>query len=229
MSFVNSISTSKGGTHVNYVTDPLIQAILKKVNTKNKGGMELKAHHVKLVTKIIEKLRNQIIFHVRAHLWVFVNSLIVNPTFDSQTKETLTLKVSQFGSKFSLSDKTIGAVIKSEIVESVLMWAKAKQQVELQRKMKGTVGKGGKDHVSGIPKLEDANDAGTKYSEKCTLILTEGESAKTSCVAGFSIVGKDRYGVFPLRVRCCVVSSFYLLNYSGKIVECPRSIIQTAG
>lgn len=47
VSFVNSICTSKGGTHVNYVTDPLVQAILKKVNTKNKGGMELKAHHVK--------------------------------------------------------------------------------------------------------------------------------------------------------------------------------------
>lgn len=47
ISFVNSICTSKGGTHVNYVTDPLVQAILKKVNTKNKGGMELKAHHVK--------------------------------------------------------------------------------------------------------------------------------------------------------------------------------------
>lgn len=139
-------------------------------------------------------------FCFRQHLWVFVNCLIVNPTFDSQTKETLTLKVSQFGSKFAVSEKTITAVTKSEIVESVLMWARAKQQVELQRKMKGTSGRGGKDHVSGIPKLEDANDAGTKYSESCTLILTEGESAKTSCVAGLSIVGKDRYGVFPLRV-----------------------------
>lgn len=49
VSFVNAIATSKGGSHVNYVTDPLVQAVLKKVNTKNKGGMELKAHHVKYV------------------------------------------------------------------------------------------------------------------------------------------------------------------------------------
>jgi DNA topoisomerase-2 len=37
-----------------------------------------------------------------AFSWVFVNSLIENPTFDSQTKETLTLKPSAFGSKCEL-------------------------------------------------------------------------------------------------------------------------------
>lgn len=51
----------------------------------------------------------------------------------------------------------------------------------------------------GIPKLEDANDAGTKDSSSCTLILTEGDSAKTLAVAGLGVVGRDRYGVFPLR------------------------------
>lgn len=35
-----------------------------------------------------------------------------------------------------------------------------------------------KARILGIPKLEDANDAGTKKSEECTLILTEGDSAK---------------------------------------------------
>jgi len=30
----------------------------------------------------------------------------------------------------------------------------------------------------GIPKLEDANDAGSRHAEQCTLILTEGDSAK---------------------------------------------------
>ncbi len=51
----------------------------------------------------------------------------------------------------------------------------------------------------GIPKLEDANDAGTKNSSQCTLILTEGDSAKTLAVSGLGVVGRDRYGVFPLR------------------------------
>ena len=54
-------------------------------------------------------------------------------------------------------------------------------------------------NFQGIPKLEDANDAGTKNSHLCTLILTEGDSAKTLAVAGLGVVGRDQYGVFPLR------------------------------
>ena len=53
--------------------------------------------------------------------------------------------------------------------------------------------------LKGIPKLDDANDAGTKNSKDCTLILTEGDSAKTLAVAGLGVVGRDKYGVFPLR------------------------------
>ena len=52
---------------------------------------------------------------------------------------------------------------------------------------------------AGIPKLEDANDAGTNRSIDCTLILTEGDSAKTLAVSGLGVIGRDRYGVFPLR------------------------------
>ena len=53
--------------------------------------------------------------------------------------------------------------------------------------------------LKGIPKLEDANDAGTKNSSLCTLILTEGDSAKSMAVSGLGVVGRDKYGVFPLR------------------------------
>ena len=53
--------------------------------------------------------------------------------------------------------------------------------------------------LKGMAKLEDANDAGTRYSADCTLILTEGDSAKALVVSGFSVVGRDKYGVFPLR------------------------------
>merc|ERR1719215_1208266 len=53
--------------------------------------------------------------------------------------------------------------------------------------------------VLGIPKLEDANDAGGKNSKECSLILTEGDSAKALAVAGLSVIGRDKFGVFPLR------------------------------
>jgi DNA topoisomerase-2 len=52
---------------------------------------------------------------------------------------------------------------------------------------------------SGVAKLEDANEAGTKNAHRCTLILTEGDSAKSLAVSGLGVVGRDHYGVFPLR------------------------------
>ena len=53
--------------------------------------------------------------------------------------------------------------------------------------------------LKGIPKLDDANEAGGKGSHDCTLILTEGDSAKSLAVSGLGVVGRDNYGVFPLR------------------------------
>lgn len=40
---------------------------------------------------------------------------------------------------------------------------------------------------------------GGKHSLECTLILTEGDSAKSLAVSGLGVIGRDRYGVFPLR------------------------------
>ena len=90
-------------------------------------------------------------------LRVFVNSLIENPAFDSQTKETLTLKKSEFGSKCDLSEKFLKKVCSSPIYEYVLQTLKAKETVSLHKTMKA--GKK-KQKLFGIQKLEDANDAG---------------------------------------------------------------------
>ena len=52
---------------------------------------------------------------------------------------------------------------------------------------------------AGLTKLDDANNAGGRNSEQCTLILTEGDSAKSLVIAGMSVAGRDNFGVFPLR------------------------------
>lgn len=41
--------------------------------------------------------------------------------------------------------------------------------------------------------------AGTGNFRQCTLILTEGDSAKSLAMSGIQIVGRDNYGVFPLK------------------------------
>ena len=177
MSFVNSIATTKGGKHVDHVADQVIKCIIESIKKKNKTGIDIKAHQVK------------------QHLWLFVNSLIVNPTFDSQTKETMTLVVKDFGSKCTLTEDFQKKVGKAGIIESVIMWSKFKADNQLKNKQ------GGKktNKLRGIAKLEDANEAGTKNSAGCTLILTEGDSAKTLAVAGLGVVGRDYYGVYPLK------------------------------
>ena len=81
------------------------------------------------------------------------------------------------------------------IVERVLSWAQAKSQAQLNKKQHGAK----HSKLKGIPKLDDANDAGGKNSRLCTLIVTEGDSAKSLAVSGLGVVGRDQYGVFPLR------------------------------
>ncbi|XP_065752579.1 DNA topoisomerase 2-alpha [Phocoena phocoena] len=177
ISFVNSIATSKGGRHVDYVADQIVTKLVDVVKKKNKGGVAVKAHQVK------------------NHMWIFVNALIENPTFDSQTKENMTLQVKSFGSTCQLSEKFIKAAIGCGIVESILNWVKFKAQVQLNKKCSAVK----HNRIKGIPKLDDANDAGGRNSTECTLILTEGDSAKTLAVSGLGVVGRDKYGVFPLR------------------------------
>ncbi|XP_004633941.1 DNA topoisomerase 2-alpha [Octodon degus] len=177
ISFVNSIATSKGGRHVDYVADQIVAKLADVVKKKNKGGVAVKAHQVK------------------NHMWIFVNALIENPTFDSQTKENMTLQAKSFGSTCQLSEKFIKAATGCGIVESILNWVKFKAQVQLNKKCSAVK----HNRIKGIPKLDDANDAGSRNSAECTLILTEGDSAKTLAVSGLGVVGRDKYGVFPLR------------------------------
>lgn len=84
---------------------------------------------------------------------------------------------------------------KCGIVESVLSWVRFKAMEKMDKQCH----KSKHVRLKGIPKLDDANNAGTKNSSSCTLILTEGDSAKSLAVAGLGVVGRDNYGVFPLR------------------------------
>ncbi|KAK3525400.1 hypothetical protein QTP86_031526, partial [Hemibagrus guttatus] len=177
ISFVNSIATTKGGRHIDYVVDQIVAKLIEVVKKKNKAGVSVKP------------------FQVKNHIWVFVNALIENPTFDSQTKENMTLQTKSFGSKCPLSEKFIRAATNCGIVESILNWVKFKAQIQLNKKCSSVK----HSKIKGIPKLDDANDAGGKHSSECTLILTEGDSAKSLAVSGLGVIGRDRYGVFPLR------------------------------
>ncbi|GKY99436.1 hypothetical protein MPSEU_000898200 [Mayamaea pseudoterrestris] len=175
VSFVNAINTYKGGNHVSYIADQ-VAAHLAKVLKRRK--------------KISEPKPNQI----KNHLNIFVSCLIVNPTFDSQTKEFLTSKPKTFGSEFKLSEKFLKAVEKSDIVTTIESYMNFRDNQALKKK-----GGTKKIKLTGIAKLDDANHAGSCKSSDCTLILTEGDSAKSLAMSGIAVVGRDYYGCFPLR------------------------------
>ena len=172
VSFVNGINTRTGGKHVEKVVGTIIGdfcelAAKKKVAVKP------------------GQLKDSVIF--------FVNATIVNPAFDSQTKEKLTTPAAKFGSTFK-SEKMVTQLVKLGLLDEAMaiMDAKANKDV---KKTDGSK----KRTIRGMPKLVDAAWAGTAKSTECTLILTEGDSAATSAITGLSVVGREKWGVFPLK------------------------------
>ena len=175
ISFVNGICTYHGGNHVDYVVNQIIKKLEIIILKKYKEAK------IKSTT-------------IKENLVIFIESVIDNPAFTSQTKETLKTKVSDFGSTFEPSDKLIKKLASSGIVDQIINMAKLKEESFLKKTDgKKTVS------VKGIPTLEDANWAGSKKSKLCKLILTEGDSAKALAMAGRSIIGSDAYGIFPLK------------------------------
>jgi len=173
-SFVNGINTRKGGKHVEtvqrHVLGDICEAAMKKKKLDLKPG----------------QLKDTLTF--------FVNATIVNPSFDSQTKEYLTTPVAKFGSTVSISTKFIDTLVKAGVLEE----AQAIVDAKANKDAKKTDG-AKKRTIHGLPKLEDALHAGTAKSSECTLILTEGDSAATSAIAGLKVVGREKWGIFPLR------------------------------
>jgi DNA topoisomerase-2 len=188
LSFANGINTIRGGKHIEYVTNMITKNLVDMAMAKKK--------------KVIKAQ------HIKDNLFVFVKALITNPSFDSQSKETLTTPVAKFGSKCELSDKFYDKLFKQGIID------KAISLTEFFDKKKLVKTDGKKISKIIVPKLDDANLAGTKNSAECTLILTEGDSAKTMAIAGLSVIGRDRYGVFPLRGKVLNVKDANLQKIS---------------
>jgi DNA topoisomerase II len=195
VSFVNGIYTFKGGKHVDNVANHIAKKLQHFVATK---GIKRKKHDIKTS-------------HIKDNMWIFLKSIIVNPSFDSQTKEYLTTPSTKFGSKFEISDKFIEQLSKIGIVEKALKLGEFKENSSASK----TDGK--KRSTIRVPKLDDANWAGTIKSKLCTLILTEGDSAKAFAISGLSIIGRDRYGVFPLRGKMLNVRDCPLKKASENI------------
>ena len=175
VSFVNGTCTSQGGKHV--------ECVLNQITKKLGDIISLKKKTIGIKPSFIKD-----------RIFLFIRATILNPVFTSQTKEICRTSVKDFGIKIEISDKFIEKLYKSGIVEEIISFTNFKNKRELSK----TPNTSRKTTIK-IDKLEDANFAGTNKSKNCTLILTEGDSARTFAISGLPVIGRDTYGVFPLR------------------------------
>lgn len=179
VSFVNGVFTNNGGKHVDHLTNQLVKKLSDILQTKKK------------ITGVKPS-------YFKDKLFIFLKSVIVNPSFSSQIKDNLTTPVKDFGvSKIIISDNTISKICKkTSILEDVSNLVNFKNNKTLIKADSSIVKKVSRLKIEN---LEDALYAGGKKSENCSLILTEGLSAKTFALSGLSIIGREFYGIFPLK------------------------------
>lgn len=150
VSFVNSVETKDGGTHVNYLTGQIINFVREQIKKKHKYDVKPS--------------------DIKQHLFLFIDATVINPAFSSQTKEKLITEVKDFGSSHEISDKLLKQILDSKITESILDWIQRKKDAEERAKLRNlnkTIDK------KTVIKLIDAKKRGNR--EKCTLSLFEGD------------------------------------------------------
>lgn len=175
ISFVNSVETYQGGTHVNYVINQIVEELRKIIKKKHKVEVSPA--------------------DIRGQMRIYVSANINRPRFSSQTKENMLSPVSEWKTSWSVPDKFIQKLLKSEIIQSVLDWVQAKAAAELAKELRKTNKDLGKQDPRRIENFSDATERVDRY--KCVVFLSEGLSAAKSIQGGR---GNNPYiASFPLR------------------------------
>ena len=174
VSFVNGISTFKGGKHVDYIMGQIVRKLCDYIEKKKKIKVNGSA--------------------IREQLILFLRCDVENPSFDSQTKDFMNTPSAKFGSNCSVSDAFIEKVAKMGVMDLACSLTEAKES-KLAKKTDGTKTK----TVRGIANFIDANFSGTQQSKDCILILCEGLSALSGIVSGISSSDRNTIGIYPLK------------------------------
>ena len=174
VSFVNGIYTQKGGKHVEYIMNQIVRKLTEYIKTKKKVD-------VKPTT-------------IKEQLAIFLRCDIDNPSFSSQSKDEMGTAVASFGSTCKVSDEFIEKLAKMGVMDAACALTEVKEN-KAAKKTDGTKTR----TIRGIPKLIDANYAGTEKSAQCTVIFCEGDSAKAGIVSGLSREDRNFIGVYPMK------------------------------
>jgi len=186
VSFVNGIYTQKGGKHVEYIMNQIVRKLTEYIKTKKKVD-------VKPTT-------------IKEQLAIFLRCDIDNPSFSSQSKDEMGTAVASFGSTCKVSDEFVEKLAKMGVMDAACALTEVKEN-KAAKKTDGTKTR----TIRGIPKLIDANFAGTEKSAQCTIIFCEGDSAKAGIVSGLSREDRNLIGVYPMKGK--------MMNTRGEAVK----------
>ena len=174
VSFVNNIDTYNGGTHIDYVTSQIIAEI--RADIKRRYKIDVKPNNIK------------------QQLNVFVTCNINSPMFTSQTKEFLSSPVKDYGTSYTPSKAFIKKVLSSKVVEQVVAWAEGERRRQDEAELK-KLDKASKESTA-LKRIIKFDDAGSRNRDECSLILTEGDSARKSLISARDPV---LHGLYPLK------------------------------
>ena len=164
ISFANCASTTDGGSHVDYILNQILSKMREFFQKKHKVDVKP------------SELKN--------HMMIFLDAEVINPTFNSQTKEKLITEIKDFGTEYIVSDKFIQSILKSEIVQSILDWVSQKKladESKLARELNKNLAK---------IKVEKLIDAKGKDRWKCSIGIFEGDSAISLNKERFDLIFK---------------------------------------
>lgn len=175
--FVNNLYTQYGGVHVDAWAEAVFRPIIDKFNKSKTKSKTPKIN----ITDVSRFFR------------LFVVATLDKPTFNNQSKEVL-------------ESPTPIATVKKSVITNIMKWPITEQIESIVKGKELTILKkierkrGTRARVKG---LDSANNAGNRYSTQCSLIVCEGDSAKTFVVAGlkkgvFGKSGRDWFGILAL-------------------------------
>jgi DNA topoisomerase-2 len=187
VSFVNGIATNKGGKHVDYIVGQITRKLVDYIEKKKKIRVNPAS--------------------IKEQLILFLRCDVVNPSFDSQTKDYMNTPSNKFGSSCTVSDGFIEKVAKMGVMDLACSLTEAKESKMAAKKTDGTKTK----TIRGIANFVDANYSGTERSGECVLVLCEGLSAMSGVISGLTSEDRNTIGVYPLKGK--------LLNVRGEVAK----------
>lgn len=189
LSFVNSTLCCEG-SHAKYIFDKIGDIVVARAKAKRGTHDDVQCPPS----------------FIRQRAVVVAVLLVDDPNFTSQTKHCLDTRVKDYGWRWEPSSSFQTAVGNSALVEAAITAARERSDADARKRTKVT---------TRHPSIAKYDPATTKLYHDATLLVTEGDSAKNFATAGVTVVGRQQYGIYPIRGK--------FLNVRGMT---PKSILE---